>query len=67
VVNWAVGQTPPLWLQNNGIIAGQKPPDPLWLKTTIIAEQRQRTSQSGDTLAQDLQLMLDYGASCHVF
>jgi len=63
VVNWAVGQTPLLWLQNNGIIAGQKPPDPGWLKTTIIAEQRQRTSQSGDTLAQDLQLMLNYGAS----
>jgi hypothetical protein len=62
VVNWAVSQQPPLWLQNNGIIAGQKP-DPAWLKTTIIAEQRQRTSQSGDTLAEDLQLMLSWGAS----
>lgn len=62
VVNWAVAQIPPLWLQNNGIIAGQKP-DPVWLKTTIIAEQRLQTSQSGDTLAQDLQLMLNWGAS----
>jgi hypothetical protein len=62
VVNWAIAQQPPLWLQNNGVIAGQKP-DPVWLKTMIIAEQRQKTRQSGDTLAQDLQLMLDYGAS----
>lgn len=62
VINWAIGQKPPLWLQNNGIIAGQKP-DPVWLKTTIIAEQRQQTSQSGDSLALDLQLMLSWGAS----
>jgi hypothetical protein len=62
VVEWAVSQQPPLWLQNNGIIAGQKP-DPAWLKTTVVGEQRQRTTQSGDTLAQDLQLMLDWGAS----
>jgi hypothetical protein len=62
VVNWAIAQHPPLWLQNNGIIAGQKL-DPTWLKTTIIAEQRLKTKQSGDTLAQDLQLMLKSGAS----
>jgi hypothetical protein len=62
VLNWAIAQQPALWLQNNGIIAGQKP-DPVWLKTTIIGEQRLQTSQSGDTLAQDLQLMLNWGAS----
>jgi Beta-galactosidase len=62
VVNWAIAQQPPLWLQNNGVIAGKKL-DPMWLKTTIIAEQRQQTAQSGDTLAEDLQLMLNSGAS----
>jgi hypothetical protein len=60
VLNYAVAHG--LWLQNNGLIAGQKL-DPTWLKTTIIAEQRLRTAQSGDTLQTDIQLALAYGAS----
>lgn len=62
VVNWAIEQTPQLWLQNNGIVVGQKF-DPTWLKTTTIGEQLLPTAQSGDTLAQDLQLMLNDGCS----
>lgn len=62
IIDFAVGQKPPIWLQNNGIIAGQKV-DPEWLKTTILGEQRLVTSQSGDSLDQDLSLMINDGVS----
>lgn len=62
VTSWAVSQNPAIWLQNNGVIAGQKT-DPTWLKTTILAEQRLATAQSGDTLDQDLTLMINDGVS----
>lgn len=62
VTDWAIAQTPPIWLQNNGIIAGQ-PINQSWLKTTILGEQRLVTSQSGDTLDEDLALMINWGAS----
>lgn len=62
LVNFAIAQTPKLWLQNNGIAKGQVP-DPVWQKTIILGEQLLQTAQSGDTLEEDLQLIINYGSS----
>jgi hypothetical protein len=61
VVDYAVSHN--LWLQDNGLVVGQKPYSDAWHKTTIVAEQRNTTAQSGDTLQQDLQAALDQGAT----
>jgi len=59
VVNYAVSKG--CWLQHNGIVAGIKR-DPTWT-TPIIAEQRNKLANSGDTMAQDIQVAIDFGAS----
>lgn len=43
-----------IWLQDNGVIKGQTLKSADWGKVPTIAEQRLKTSQSGDTLEQDL-------------
>jgi glycosyl hydrolase family 42 (putative beta-galactosidase) len=62
VVSYAVQQH--LWLQDNGLIAD---PDRTlsadWQKVPTISEQRYPTTQSGDTLQQDLQTALNQGAT----
>lgn len=51
-----------LWLQDNGLIKNEVFKDPAWKKTIVIAEQRNATNKSGDTLAQDLATAIGYGA-----
>jgi hypothetical protein len=62
VVSYAVQQH--LWLQDNGLSADSEhtlPDD--WHKVPLIAEQRSRTTQRGDTLQEDLQAALNEGAT----
>jgi hypothetical protein len=43
-----------IWLQDNGVMVGQVLKSADWTKTTVIAEQRNSTATSGETLEQDL-------------
>jgi hypothetical protein len=60
VLNYAV--THNLWLQDNGLVANRTLPAQ-WKQVPTIAEQRQETSQSGDTLQQDMQAALNDNAA----
>ncbi len=51
-----------LWLQDDGLIASRKL-DPVWMKVPHIEEQRVVTSQSGDSLQDDLQAALNVKAT----
>lgn len=43
-----------IWLQDNGVKVGQTLKSADWSKVPVIAEQRNSTDKSGDTLEQDL-------------
>lgn len=43
-----------IWLQDNGVMKGQVLKGPDWSKVPVIAEQRNKTATSGDSLEQDL-------------
>jgi len=43
-----------IWLQDNGVMVGQVLKSADWTKTTVIAEQRNKTSVSGDKFEDDL-------------
>jgi hypothetical protein len=60
VVSYAIQHG--LWLQDNGLAVNRTIPAE-WQKVPIIAEQRNSTKQSGDTLHQDLQVALNLGAT----
>jgi hypothetical protein len=60
VVSYAVQHK--LWLQDNGLTANRTL-SPDWHKVPIIAEQRNPTTRSGDTLLEDLQAALNLGAT----
>jgi hypothetical protein len=47
-----------LWLQDNGLIPGRTLSPP-WGQTPLISEQRGQTSQTGDSLAADLQAAMN--------
>jgi hypothetical protein len=59
VLNYAVSHS--LWLQDNGLIANRTLPS-VWKKVPVIAEQRNATDQSGDTMQQDVQAALQNNA-----
>ncbi|GAC1366925.1 MAG: hypothetical protein NVSMB44_31770 [Ktedonobacteraceae bacterium] len=61
VVDYAVKQG--VWLQDDGLIANRTMQDP-WLSVPHIEEQRLSTSQSGDSLHDDLQAALNVKAAC---
>ncbi len=60
VIDYAVSHN--LWLQDDGLITDRQL-DPRWMKVPHIEEQRQTTSQSGDTLQEDLQAALNVKAT----
>jgi hypothetical protein len=59
VLNYAVAHN--LWLQDNGLVAHRMLPA-LWKKVPVIAEQRNTTDLSGDTMQQDVQAALQNNA-----
>jgi hypothetical protein len=59
VLDYAVAHN--LWLQDNGLIANRTLPSE-WTKVPVIAEQRNPTDQSGDTMQQDVQSALQNNA-----
>ncbi|HLZ57815.1 MAG TPA: beta-galactosidase [Ktedonosporobacter sp.] len=60
LINYVISQH--LWLQDNGLYTNSAVPDN-WKQVPIVAEQRNRTSVSGDSLQDDLQAGLNEGAT----
>ena len=48
-----------LWLQDNGLVAGEVLKDGSWAKTVVVAEQRDKLAQGTATLAQLLQVAIN--------
>jgi hypothetical protein len=59
VLDFAISHN--LWLQDNGLVANRTLPDQ-WKKVPVIAEQRQQTDLSGDTMQQDVQAAIQNNA-----
>jgi hypothetical protein len=59
VLNYAVAHN--LWLQDNGLVANRTLPAQ-WKRVPVVAEQRNATDLSGDTMQQDVQAALQNNA-----
>jgi hypothetical protein len=59
VLDYAVAHN--LWLQDNGLVANRTLPQQ-WKKVPVVAEQRNTTDLSGDTMQQDVQAALQNNA-----